>query len=549
MEGEKHKKLLPDPEIDRLMPRPTGTTETIKRNAKLEDTIAFLPKAIKKVSWQVKHVAPLFKNDSLETTCKNIWERFYTRIQYCKDETNKEQIRSPRVTWWGRKGDCDDFTVLISACLCNLGIKHILRIMKQTEEKGFQHIYPVVITPDGTEIIIDCVVPRFNYEVPYIEKIDKEMDLEFLDGIEDDEIMRTVGNIDAEDLFYGDLGELGKKLKDTKFAKKVSQVVDKAKEKAKQALHAVNKVNPATALLRAGVLASMKLNVFNIGGNLRYTYLSEAQAKQKRFNMAKFAKLKNIREKLEKIFHGAGGEISNLKKAILEGKGNQNREVPLSGLAYPGTYTETSSLSQLLGEVAYKEELMCAKEIGSLGIEPTTDAALAAATTAMAAIAALIKHLGPLKDGKDTDPSTSATDTSSNTSSNTNSGESSDPQLPTAGDANKSESTDTSANATDKDQSNSSDTATDSKKNTTSPKRNTDGSEKSFFDRAKTWAKENKGTAAAVGLASAGFVAALVIAGYRKMSKNKKSNKQTGLSGVKIKKKKSSKKIKIQRLR
>jgi len=546
MEGEKHKALVPDPEIDRLMPKPSGITETIKRNAKLEDTILFLPKAIKKVSWQVKKVAKLFEGNNLEETCRNIWERFYTRIQYCKDETNKEQIRSPRVTWWGRKGDCDDFTVLISACLCQLGIRHVLRIMKQTEEKGFQHIYPVAIAPNGKEIIIDCVVQRFNYEVPYIEKMDKEMDLEFLDGIEDDEIIQAAGNIDAEDLFYGDLGELGKKLRDTKLVKKVTQTANKVKEKAKQALHAVNKVNPATALLRAGVLASMKLNVFNIAGTLRYTYLSDAQAKQKGFNMSKFPRLRNIREKLEKIFHGAGGEIPNLKKSILEGKGNQNREVPLNGLSTPSSFSENSSLPQLLGAVAYKEELMCAREIGSLGIEPTTDAALAAATTAMAAIAALIKQLGPLKDGKGSEATPSTNETSASANTNTNDGGSADPQLPTAGDANKSESTDTSASATDKDQN--SPANTNDKEDKGMTKRNTDPANQSFFERAKTWAKENKGTTAAVGLVSAGFVTALVIAGYKRMKKNKKTNKQATLSGIKVKRK-GSQKIKIQRLR
>jgi len=559
MEGDTNKRLISDPEFDRLIPKPSGKVEVIKRNAKLEDTLEFLPKAVQRVAWQVKRIAPLLKGKTLEETCRNIWNRFYTCIRYSKDEPNKEQIRSPRVTWWGRKGDCDDFTVLISACLYNLGIKHIFRIMAQTEEKGYQHIYPVVITPEGKEIIIDCVLPRFNYEVPYIQKIDKEMELQFLDGLEDDDLFEYVSNIDAEDLLYGDLGELGKRLRDTRFVKKVTQAANKAKDKVKQAIHSVNKVNPATALLRAGVLASMKLNVFNIAGTLRYTYLNDAQAKQKGFNMGKFPKLKAIRQKLEKIFHGAGGEISNLKKSILEGKGNQNREVPLSGLSNViGDYTEGSSLTQLLGAVCYKEELMCAKEIGSLGVEPTTSAALAAATTAMAAIAALIKQLGPLKGGDTTEASTTPTDSTSessnsasteseNTSETITPGESADPKLPTAGDANKSETTDTSAIATDKGQEDAAIKTSDEKKQAS----RTTADNLSAIERAKAWARENKGAAIAIGVASTAFIAALLIGGYKMYQKSKskkEGNKQQAMAGVKHTRR-SKHKIKIQKLR
>jgi len=566
MEGDKNKILIPDPEFDRLIPKPSGLVEVIKRNAKLEDTIQFLPQAVKRVAWQVKKIAPLLKGKTLEETCRNIWEKFYTRIRYCKDEQGKEQIRSPRATWWGRKGDCDDFTVLISACLYNLGIRHIFRIMAQTEEKGFQHIYPVVITPEGKEIIIDCVLPKFNYEVPYIQKIDKEMELQFLDGVEDDDLLQSISNIDAEDLLNGDLGELGKRLRDTKFVKKAKEGLNKAKEKVKEGLHKVNKINPAMAALRAGVLASMKLNVFNIGGTLRYTYLNEAQARQKGFNMAKFPRLKAIREKLEKIFHGAGGEISNLKKAILEGKGNQNKEVPLSGLANViGEYSEESSLPQLLGAITYKEELMSVKEIGSLGVEPTTSAALAAATTAMAAIAALIKQLGSLKGGNTTtDPSATPADstTESSYSASTESeditespitpGNTADPKLPTAGDANKSGDTDTSASATDKGQGDIADTNGGKKEPGKTPaSRTTDAEKLSAFERAKAWAKENKPAALAIGVASAAFIAALLIGGYKIMKKSKskkEGNKQQAMAGVKHTRR-SKHKIKIQKLR
>ena len=43
--------------------------------------------------------------------------------------------------------------------------------------------------------------------------------------------------------------------------------------------------------------------------------------------MSKFGKLKNILYKIEQIFYTAGGKPENLKKAILSGRGNKNKEV------------------------------------------------------------------------------------------------------------------------------------------------------------------------------------------------------------------------------
>src|SRR5438270_6320226 len=166
MEGSKNKPIYPDPEFDRLIPKPRGITETIKRNARLEDTIEFLPEAMSGVTWHVKKILYLVKGENLEETCHNIWKRLYRAIRYQKDDVNKEQIRSPRCTWWQRRADCDDFSVFVSAILCNLRIPHLFRIAMYTEENGYQHIYPVAIAPDGTEIVIDCVLNSFNKEVP-----------------------------------------------------------------------------------------------------------------------------------------------------------------------------------------------------------------------------------------------------------------------------------------------------------------------------------------------------------------------------------------------
>ena len=79
-------------------------------------------------------------------------------------------------------------------------------------------------------------------------------------------------------------------------------------------LNVVNKANPATVLLRNGILASMKLNIRNAAGRLRWSYLTPQQASAKSIDPVKFQKLIAARQKLEKIFYGAGGNPKNLKK-------------------------------------------------------------------------------------------------------------------------------------------------------------------------------------------------------------------------------------------
>ncbi|QLH33433.1 MAG: hypothetical protein HWD62_14340 [Cyclobacteriaceae bacterium] len=44
--------------------------------------------------------------------------------------------------------------------------------------------------------------------------------------------------------------------------------------------------NPATILLRNGFLLAMKINLMNVGGKLRYAYLTDAQAQAKGINLS-----------------------------------------------------------------------------------------------------------------------------------------------------------------------------------------------------------------------------------------------------------------------
>ena len=404
------RKISPGWEYDPLFPRAELSTEIIKGQAKLEDTIRFLPKAIADTGGQTKKIAALLKGKNTFDTCKRIWHWVFKHIQYEKDEKGKEQIRSPQRTWHDRFTgvDCDDYTVLISSMLCKLRIPHLLRVAMYDEDNGFQHIYPVAFDTDGTEIIIDCVLDEFNVEVPTLKKIDQTMELQFLNGLPDKnqaKKSKSVSSIDADDLMGGweDLGELGLKLKAPAFVKKAADSVKTAAhnvgKKAGEAVHAINRVNPAMALLRLGVLVSLKNNLFKVAENLRHTYITDEEARQRAYDHDRFKRLIAVRERLASIFYGAGGNEANLRDAILKHKGKREKDDIVAGLgSLELCDTNTSKpISEIIGNIAYASELNGVEGLG----DPATAAAVTAAAGAIGAIAALIKNIGSLKKNKD----------------------------------------------------------------------------------------------------------------------------------------------------
>jgi len=276
-----------------LFPPAKATDETRKMGASVQDTVDFIPQVVQSCAWQVeKFVDQELRGLPVYQTCEKLWNWVKYHIRYQKDQRGLEQVRSPRRLVHDGYGDCDCFTTFIGTCLYVLKIPVINRITKYKEDY-FQHIYPIVPLGNGKHIIMDCVVDRFNYEEPYSEKKDYKMDLQFLDGIDDDGLPQFKG-IDAQDLFaWGDFGELGKLLKKKSSSpgasapakkgifkkaapapgapakkgifkkpagpkKPIGQKLKTVAKKSVKVLNKINKVNPATVLLRAGILASMK---------------------------------------------------------------------------------------------------------------------------------------------------------------------------------------------------------------------------------------------------------------------------------------------------
>ncbi len=423
MEAGKNRNIKSGAQYDHLFPRATNQDHTILSSAVVDDTVAFIPKVVGKTLDHTKKLAALVKGRNDYQSCGNLWQFVYDHIAYLKDKDGYEQIRSPARAWHDRKSgvDCDCYTTFISSVLTNLGIRHKLRITKYSKDY-FQHIYPVALL-SGREVIVDCVTDKFDYEVPYSEKKDYIMELQYLNGTDDREENYLFGNNNGME----ELGKLfrkktkanaaggGGKKKGNNIFKRAGAAVKKTLKKVdlKKVLNTVNKVNPATIALRNGLLASMKINVGNVAGRLRWSYISTDQARARGMDMGRWQKLVEVRQKLEKIFYGAGGKPENLKKAIIHGKGNKDNAVHgIDGLGRISDYGfhpnhpqhplnrlhKHMPLRQLLGEEVFFSE----NSVGALGDlgEPISMAMIAAASGAVAAIAATLKKIGDIFKGK-----------------------------------------------------------------------------------------------------------------------------------------------------
>jgi len=400
---------------EKLFPKPKGDAVLIKKGASVEDTLRLMPKVIDETLTDTARLAKQIKGETLLETCRNAWRFVYNHIQYRPDAFGKEQVRRPARSFSERVlgVDCDCYTVFLVSLLRNLNVRNIiLRVTMYPKSTGWQHVYPVVIAPDGSEIIIDCVTNRFNYEVPYTKKLDQPiMDLYYLNGIDDSQEMglslisdTSDLSMDASDLLSGsdDLDGLFSRIAEgvKNVAQKVGDGVKQAAQKVGNAVskgvNAINKVNPATLLLRAGFLAAMKLNLMGVAEKLRFAYLTEAEAKNQGGNIDRYMKLKGVMRKAESIFYKAGGKPDNLKKAILQGKGNADGLVQAAGLSGVSVPDANSPISSIIGKDIWMDEFAADGAVnGTLG-EPVTTAAITAAAGVIATLKTIIGKIGDL---------------------------------------------------------------------------------------------------------------------------------------------------------
>jgi len=177
MRANRPRRLKSGKEYDKLFPKPSFQQRTIRDKIDAVETVKDIEKIVLHTLGQTKHIAKVLKGKTVAETCENIWYFIYEHIQYARDTPGYEELHSPARIWAKRKHgvDCDDYTILISSILMNLGITHRLRMTKY--RRDWQHIYVVVphkSHPDGY-FTIDPVVDEFDYEVGFSGKKDTMM--------------------------------------------------------------------------------------------------------------------------------------------------------------------------------------------------------------------------------------------------------------------------------------------------------------------------------------------------------------------------------------
>ena len=166
---------------DHFFPNPEVSDRIIIEDGEVEDTVDLMKRVVWRYIDDTKAIAQHLKGESKFQSCKNIWDFLYHHIQYKLDKRGLEQLRRPARSWADRQEgiDCDCFSIFASSILTNLKIPHAFRITKYGGDH-FQHVY--VVVPNGTgNIIIDPVLSSFNYEKPFSEHKDFDMNLSGID--------------------------------------------------------------------------------------------------------------------------------------------------------------------------------------------------------------------------------------------------------------------------------------------------------------------------------------------------------------------------------
>lgn len=139
-----------------------------------------------------------------------------------------------------------------------------------------------------------------------------------------------------------------KKLRAAAAAETRANAGQPAAKKKKKAVELIKKVakgivryNPATILIRNGVLLAMRLNIFKLAENMHWGYLSDIQAKEAGLDMVELAKLRAQIRDTEKVFTTLGGKVENLKSAIMKG-GSKGAAKHLKGMGVVVAATATA---------------------------------------------------------------------------------------------------------------------------------------------------------------------------------------------------------------
>ncbi len=218
--------------ILKMMPAPDGKDKIEYAQVVNGNIIKTIHKNMSRATELTKDIAPYFKGDNVEQTCKNIWEFLRHQIKYVKDEDNQD-IKLPNRFLKEGTGDCKSYSLFAGSILKNLGIPEAFRYASYTSDPTPQHVYVVAITGNRTPkgksqiVITDGVWHHFNKQKPFTFKKDY-MPIRTLSGTDSDQELGNIFKKAAKSLQKAG-SKVQDAVKNTGVVKKASQLQDQAK--------------------------------------------------------------------------------------------------------------------------------------------------------------------------------------------------------------------------------------------------------------------------------------------------------------------------------
>jgi len=242
--------LISIDKVYRLLPPAKNIKVLTKKDQNTKDIIQQVLQQHKENVKDAKKIAHLFDAGNAYGTCSNIWDFLKYQIPYKVEPSEAQTTKSlSRILYDAKRGsgnDCKHYSGFTGSILEALGYKFKYRFAGYSDYINMPtHVY-CVCTENGNNIYIDAVINGFDLEKPYKLKIDKNMSLYKLSGV------------DYDTQQIGGLWDWAKKTVDNGFAfvnknvpvlKKVADVAGDVAQKIKDAAFTSSFLIPRNAVI------------------------------------------------------------------------------------------------------------------------------------------------------------------------------------------------------------------------------------------------------------------------------------------------------------
>lgn len=153
--------------------RPNFKREIIKGRQTSRQIALNCKRAVLESEIAAKIIDHNFKDRTIYMTCFNIYNWLRKNIKYVRESDKEQSAKTLQRILFDKFGDCKHYTIFSVSILRSLGIPVKMRLISQNfYDPEPTHIYAVVITKKGEEIIVDPCIRSFNTEAIYKYKYD-----------------------------------------------------------------------------------------------------------------------------------------------------------------------------------------------------------------------------------------------------------------------------------------------------------------------------------------------------------------------------------------